>query len=172
MLKKIFALIKSLNSNSKPGQIANSFCLGLLIGFLPKDNFFWYILVLFFAFVRVNKAGYWLMMLVGTLIAPAFDPFFDNLGYSILTWNVVEPFFAGIIEVPFLSFTRLNNSIVCGSFAFGILAYIPLFFAVFFFVKIWRKWITPKFRNSKLEKLFYKVPFIAKIIGKFVKVDS
>ena len=35
MLNYIVNFIKSLNSNSKPSQIANSFCIGMILGFMP-----------------------------------------------------------------------------------------------------------------------------------------
>ena len=41
MLNYIINLLKALNSNSKPSQIANSFCIGLILGFMPKNNLLW-----------------------------------------------------------------------------------------------------------------------------------
>ena len=38
MLNYIVNFIKSLNSNSKPNQIANSFCIGMFLGNKKKNN--------------------------------------------------------------------------------------------------------------------------------------
>ncbi|MBQ5470765.1 MAG: TIGR03546 family protein, partial [Treponema sp.] len=65
MLGYIINFFKALNTNCKPSQIANSFCIGLILGFMPKNNVFWFILIVFFAFVRINKCGYCIMILLG-----------------------------------------------------------------------------------------------------------
>lgn len=166
MLNKIVALLKSLNSNSKPSQIANSFCLGLLLGLMPKTNLLWYMLMIFFAFVRINKAGYWLWMLIGSLLGSLFDPMFDTIGYAVLTWSPLENFFDWWINVPFLAFTKLNNTIVCGSLVFSLICYIPLFALFIGFLKIWRKTIAPAFINSKMLKTLYQIPALANLISK------
>lgn len=165
MLNKLIELLRALNANSKPSQIASSFCIGLLLGFMPKTNLLWYMLVVFFAFIRINKAGYWIFMLLGSLLGHLLDPIFDFLGYSVLTFKPLEAFFSWWMQVPFLAFTELSNSIVCGSLVFGILAFIPLFLFWLGFVNAWRKWIAPAFNNSKVLKTIYQIPLIAKIAG-------
>ena len=80
MLKKLIKLLKFLNSNSKASQIANSFCIGMILGLLPKNNLLWYVVLVFFMFVRIHKACYGIMILLGALIAPSLDPFFDKIG--------------------------------------------------------------------------------------------
>ena len=55
MLKFLVKLLKALNSNSHPGEIAHAVCLGMLLGFLPKNNIFWYVITVFVLFMRINK---------------------------------------------------------------------------------------------------------------------
>ena len=38
MIANIVKLFRALNSNSKPSEIANALCLGLILGFMPKNN--------------------------------------------------------------------------------------------------------------------------------------
>ena len=64
MLQYLVDLLKAFNANVKPSQIANSFCIGLILGLMPKNNLLWYILLVFFAFVRINKPGYFIMMII------------------------------------------------------------------------------------------------------------
>ena len=84
MLAYLINFLKALNSNSKPSQIANSFCIGLILGFMPKNNLLWYVIFIFFAFVRINKCGYYIMIIIGTLCAYLLDPLFDKIGYAVL----------------------------------------------------------------------------------------
>lgn len=166
MLKYLVNLLKAFNANVKPSQIANSFCIGLILGFMPKNNLLWYILLVFFAFVRINKPGYFIMMIVGSCLAPLADSLFDKVGYAVLTFSPFENFYAWLLDVPFVGFTRFNNTIVCGSLISGIICYIPLYILMYFIIKAWRKWIVPKFNDSKLLKTIYKIPLLGKIVNK------
>lgn len=166
MLNKLVELIRSLNANAKPSQIASSFCIGLLLGFMPKDNLLWFMLVVFFAFVRINKAGYWIFILIGSIFAHLLDPLFDTVGYAVLTFKPLEGFFSWWIDVPFLGFTQLNNTIVCGSLVCSLVLFVPLYFVFLALVALWRKTIAPAFNNSKVLKTLYQIPLIAKIAGK------
>lgn len=166
MLKYLVNLLKAFNANVKPSQIANSFCIGLILGFMPKNNLLWYILLVFFAFVRINKPGYFIMMIVGSCLAPLADSLFDKVGYAVLTFSPFENFYAWLLDVPFVGFTRFNNTIVCGSLISGIICYIPLYILMYFIIKAWRKWIAPKFNDSKLLKTIYKIPLLGKIVNK------
>lgn len=166
MLKYLVNLLKAFNANVKPSQIANSFCIGLILGFMPKNNLLWYILLVFFAFVRINKPGYFIMMIVGSCLAPLADSLFDKIGYAVLTFSPFENFYAWLLDVPFVGFTRFNNTIVCGSLISGIICYIPLYILMYFIIKAWRKCIAPKFNDSKLLKTIYKIPLLGKIVNK------
>lgn len=166
MLGYIVNLFKALNSNSKPSQIANSFCIGLILGFMPKNNLLWYMLFIFFAFVRINKCGYYIMILLGSLFAHLIDPLFDKIGYAVLTFAPLEDVYAMLLDVPFVGFTKFNNTIVCGSLVFGLLAYVPFFLLMFVVVKMWRKKIAPVFNDSKFLKKLYSLPLIGKLCEK------
>lgn len=166
MLAYLINFLKALNSNSKPSQIANSFCIGLILGFMPKNNLLWYVLFIFFAFVRINKCGYYIMILIGTLSAYLLDPFFDRIGYAVLTFAPLENFYTWALDVPFVGFTKFNNTIVAGSLVFGLLAYIPFFLLMYLVIKLWRKHIAPRFNDSKVLKTIYSIPVIGKIASK------
>ena len=163
MIKKIISLFKILNSNSKPGEVANAVCMGVMLGFVPKNNLLWYLLFVFFCFVRINKTAYFFVTLLMSFVAPLADGFFDSLGYSVLTSGELSPLFATLIDIPFVGFTKFNNTVVCGAFVFSLIIYIPLFVGLIFFIKIWRTKITTAFNNSKIGTFFYKLP----IVGKF-----
>lgn len=170
MLKYIISLVRALNSNSKPSEIAHAFSIGLMLGFMPKNNLLWYLLLVFFMFWRINKGGYFIMMLVGALAAPAADPLFDKVGYFILTWAPLEQGFARLLDVPFAAFTRFNNTVVCGSLVCGIICYVPLFFLMRLFVAVWRDRLAPRFNESRLGKFFYKLPLVNKIVKTAVEL--
>ena len=162
MIKKIVAFFKILNSNSKSSEIANAVCLGVMLGFIPKDNLLWYILFVFFLFVRINKSAYFLTTLLISLIAPAFDNLFDSIGYKILTNEKLSIFFAKLIEIPFVGFTKINNTITCGALFFSLIIYIPVFILFILFIRLWRTTIASAWNKSKIAKFFYKIPLVSK----------
>ncbi len=162
MIKKIVAFFKILNSNSKASEVANAVCLGVMLGFIPKNNLLWYILFVFFLFVRINKSAYFVTTLLMSLVAPIADNFFDYFGYKILTSDKLSGFFAKIIEIPFVGFTKINNTMVCGSLAFSLIIYIPVFIFFILFIRLWRTKIASAWNNSKIATFFYKIPLVSK----------
>ncbi len=164
MLGYIVKFFKALNANSNPSEIANAASIGVMLGLMPKDNALWYILFVFFLFVRINKGFYFIVMILVSQIAWALDPFFDSIGYSVLTLSPFEGLFSTLIEIPFVGFTRFNNTIVTGSFLTGLVLYVPVFILSIFLVKLWRVHIAPTVIRSPILKTVSNLPIIGKII--------
>lgn len=163
MLKAIIAFFKALNSNSHPGEIAHAFALGMILGFMPKNNALWYILTVLFFFLRINRGAFIVMTLLFSMLAPLLDPLFDTIGYAFLNIEFMEPVFRGLLEIPFVGFTRFNNSIVCGSLLFALFMYVPVFIVTKVGVKGWRASLAPALRKTKVIKVISKLPLIKKI---------
>ena len=171
MLSYIIKFLKALGANSKPSQIANSFCIGFILGVMPKNNLLWWLVFVFFMFVRINKAGYFIMMLLGAFISPYLDPTFHKIGEIVLTYEPLVPVYSKLLEIPFVGFTRFNNTIVCGSLVAGIIAYIPLYIFMLVFIWVWRKWIAPFFNRSKVVKMFFQLPLVRKLTSKLAEIN-
>ena len=165
MLKFIVKFLKALNSNSHPGEIAHAVSFGVLLGLLPKDNIFWYIITVFALFMRINKGALVLSTLLATLLAPIFDPMLDAVGYWFLTLIKLESTFAFLLDIPFVGFTKFNNSIAMGSLLVGLLLYIPVYFIARIFVWFTRNKLVPVLRKTKLITALSKVKLVKKIAG-------
>ncbi len=163
MLKAIIRFFKALNSNVHPGAVAHAVCLGMILGFMPKTNALWYILTVFFLFVRINKGSFILFTFLFSLLAPILDPLFDTIGWWFLNIEKITPFFSWLLDIPFVGFTRFNNTIVMGSLLFSLAAYIPMYVFVRIFLKYWRAFIAPAVRKSRLVVYLSKLPLIVKI---------
>ena len=74
----------------------------------------------------------------------------------------LEPFFVRLLNIPFVAFTKINNTIVMGSLACGIVAYIPLYVIARVFIHFWRKYAAEKVRELKIVKLLKHIPLIEK----------
>lgn len=171
MLKTLLQFLKALNSNSHPGEIAHAVSIGLIMGFLPKDNVTWYILTFFFLFVRINKGTFLICTLLFSILAQLLDPLFDQIGYFVLTIDKLEPFFAQLLEIPFVSFTKFNNTIVMGSLISGIILYIPVYFISRGFQKLWRTTLAPAICKSKIIVFLSKVKLVKKIGDVYASLD-
>ena len=171
MIAPVVKLFKALNTNSHPGEIAHAASIGILLGLVPKDNALWYILFVFFLFVRIHKGCLFLSILLGTLLAPLFDPLFDSLGYTVLTLEALKPAYGNLLEIPFVAFTKFNNTIVAGSITASLILYIPVYILTRFLVFLWRKFAAPALSQNKLVQALYKTPLIAKIAGLFTEVE-
>lgn len=164
MLKAIVNFLKALNSNRNPSEVAHAFCMGVILGFMPKDNALWFLVFVFFLFVRINKPCYLIVTAVVSLFAWTCDPVFNSIGYSVLTFPKFENFFSWLLDLPFVNFTKFNNTIVMGSLVSGLALYIPLFVLIVLFVKLWRKMIAPRFADSVIMKAINKLPLVSKIV--------
>lgn len=138
--------------------------MGFMLGFMPKNNALWFLVFIFFFFVRINKAVYLVVTAVVSQFAWMLDPLFHSVGYKILTVPQFNGFFGWLLEIPFVGFSKFNNTIVMGSFASSLALYLPLFLMFRLLVLLWRKKIAPKLGDSALMKAFSKLPVIKKII--------
>ncbi|MFI3257774.1 MAG: TIGR03546 family protein [Spirochaetales bacterium] len=172
MITYIVRLLKTLNGNGHPGEIAHATSCGLLLGFLPKDNLLWYVIFLLFLFLRINKGAFFLFILLGSFLTMFFDPLFDSIGYTVLKIPDIAPFMASFLNIPFMAFTKLNNSVVVGSLLCALAVYIPLYFFSRGFVYIWRKTLSPMLSNNKLVKWFFRVPLVQRLYNAYVKLES
>lgn len=171
MLKYFVKMLKALNANSHPGELAHAFAFGMMLGFLPKTSVLWYLLFIIFFFLRINKGFFFLSIILGSLLAPLLDPLFDTIGYAVLTLPSLESIFRAWLDTPFVAFTRFNNSIVAGSLVFSVAAYIPFYVLARLFIALWRKTLQPMLVKNPIVKAFMKMPLVKKIVETAQKLD-
>ena len=78
------------------------------------------------------------------------------MGYWFLTLPKLEPVFANLLDIPFVGFTKFNNTIVSGSLLFSLLMYVPVFMITKACVKGWRAKLAPAMRRTKIVKAISK----------------
>ena len=171
MLKYFVKMLKALNANSHPGELAHAFAFGMMLGFLPKTSVLWYLLFIIFFFLRINKGFFFLSIILGSLLAPLLDPLFDTIGYAVLTLPSLESIFRAWLDTPFVAFTRFNNSIVAGSLVFSVAAYIPFYVLARLFIALWRKTLQPMLVKNPIVKAFMRMPLVKKVVETAQKLD-
>lgn len=163
MLKALIKFFKALNQNSNPSEIANAVCCGMILGFMPKNNALWYIIAIFCFFLRIQKGSYIISTFLFSLLSPCLDFWFDFFGYFILKLDFMQPVFVALMKIPLIGYTKFYNSIVMGSLLTSLILYIPMFFFVKFLIQLWRSYLVPVVRKTKLVKIVSKIPLIKKV---------
>ncbi len=163
MFKPLVKLLKALSSNRDPGAIACAFALGAVLGVMPKDNLLWYVLFVFVLFMRIQRGALTLAILLFSAIAFLFDPIFHRIGYYFLSMPSLTDTYVKLSNIPFVAFTKFNNTIVMGSLVCGICAYIPLYFLGRLLIFVWRRYVGNGFRKLKIVQIIKKIPLVGKI---------
>ena len=162
MLKSVSKFLKAVSSNTNPNEIAHAFACGILLGFMPKNNLLWYILFFLFFFLRIQRSVLTLTLIISTLVAPLMDPLFNIIGEWILTRPFLISFYQWLLNIPFVSFTKFNNTILMGSFVSGVILYLPCFGLSRLFIYLWRRFCAQWFNKLKLVQVIKKLSIAEK----------
>ena len=105
-------------------------------------------------------------------IAPNFDYIFDEAGYYILTLPQLQNFYTSLMNIPFVGFTKFNNTIVMGSFICSLILYIPLYLIARLIIFLWRNKIAPVVQKTKVVMFLKNLPVVQKIADVSEIVDK
>jgi uncharacterized protein (TIGR03546 family) len=144
-LKLLQQLVKALNSEGTPGQVAAGIALGAVFGLTPLMNL--HNLVLFGCALVLNLslAGVFLGWTIFVPLGFALDPLFNALGSWLLGAAALRPLWTSLYNVPAMPFTNFANTVVLGSFVVWMLAFVPLF--------VLARWAVARYRAQVLERL-------------------
>lgn len=129
IIKLVQSLVKALNSEGTPGQVAAGMAFGACLGLTPLVNLHNLLIVLVILFFRVSVPGATLGMMIFTPIGFLLDPLFDRIGYAMLMdAGVLRDFWATAYNTPIVALANPTNTIVVGSFTSWLVLSIPIFF--------------------------------------------
>jgi len=160
LFKIIGKLIIALNGNVKRSQIAAGFAWGILLGLIPAGNFFWIVLFICSFFFKHHHWSKIFFMAVIKIISPLIVLWVDFLGWEVLHIEALQPLFTTLYNMPFVPFTKFNNTLVMGGLIGGIALWLPSFIVFMILISIYRNNLAPKIRNSKLVKAIAKSPLL------------
>lgn len=139
------SMVKALNSEGRPGQVAAGIALGACLGLTPLMNIHNLAIVLLAMILDVSLAGF---SLGWTVFVPAgflLDPLFDRIGTALLGAPSLTPLWTKMANMPVVSLSNFNNTIVLGSVVFWVVAWLPIYFLA--------KWSVVRYRASVYERL-------------------
>ncbi len=128
ILKFLQTLLKALNSDGTPGQVAMGMAIGLCFGLTPLLSLHNLVVLAIAMLTTVSFPGVFLGWAIATPLGFALDPLFDRIGMALLLNDALAPTFTWIVNTPVVALSRLNNSIVLGSLVSWIVLVLPSFF--------------------------------------------
>ncbi len=149
LIKLVQYLVRALNSEGTPGQVAAGFAMGAALGLTPLINLHNLVVIAVIIVFRVSVPGAllgWIAMVpVGFLL----DPVFDAVGQTVLTQAGLAGLWTTVYNTPVLALANLNNSVVLGSLLGWLVLTLPLFLAARWGVARYRATVYERLRHTK-----------------------
>ncbi|MEQ1856739.1 MAG: TIGR03546 family protein [Longimicrobiales bacterium] len=150
IIKLIQSLVKALNSEGTPGQVAAGIALGACLGLTPLLNLHNLLVVGVILFFRVSVPGATLGWLVFTPVGFLLDPVFDRIGTALLVGNSgLESVWSAAYNAPVVALANPTNTIVVGSLVGWAVLAIPIFFGARGGVGWYRRTIYERYKDAK-----------------------
>ena len=151
IVKLVQSLVKALNSEGTPGQVAAGIAMGACLGLTPLFNLHNLLVVGAILFFRVSVPGATLGWLLFTPLGFALDPIFDNLGSGLLL-NIdgLRGLWGTAYNAPVVALANPTNTIVVGSLVAWVALAVPIFFAARTAVGWYRRTIYERYKDAKV----------------------
>jgi uncharacterized protein (TIGR03546 family) len=162
MIAMLAKLLKALNSDSAPGQVALAFALAVITGLTPLFSLHNILILLIACILRINFGAFILGTLFFSGLAYLIDPAAVSMGESILTNASYQVFWTDLYQSDFWRATRFNNTLVLGSLVVALIAFIPVLLLSRWLILAYRHKLMAWVDKLKIIKLlkaskFYKV---------------
>ena len=150
MIGLLARILKALNSETDPRQLAGAVVLACFFGLTPLWTLHNLIVLLLVLVLRVNLSIFIVAWGVFTVLAFALDPLFDALGHAVLTAQPLRPLWAAFYATDPGRLSAFNNSVVMGSLCVGIILAPVLWFATTHLVRNYRTHMLEWVRRKRL----------------------
>ncbi|MDR1926061.1 MAG: hypothetical protein LBQ66_16965, partial [Planctomycetaceae bacterium] len=132
-------------------EIALAISFGFLLGMLlpTSGKLLFGLVLILFLFSRANLIIGMLIMVAVSFVSIRIDPMLcHGIGDSILTNQVVQVIGGILFKIPVAAWTMLDNTVVCGSFAVGLVFFVPIFIVAWVPLRL----LLPKPKESAKKK--------------------
>jgi len=152
-LKFLQTLLRALNSDGTPGQVAMGMAIGLAFGLTPLMSLHNVVVLAIAMLTTVSFPGVFLGWAIATPLGFMLDPIFDRVGMALLMNDALAPFFSWVVNTPMVALSRLNNTIVLGSLVVWLVALIPSYFIFRVLVDRYRAHIYARVQQWKIMQM-------------------
>jgi uncharacterized protein (TIGR03546 family) len=153
-LKLLSRLVKILKSGEMPSQIAWGFVLGMVIGFISLRSLLAAFFILLVIILDVNISAAIFAALLFRAISYFAAPLFHTLGYWVLVEaEALHDLWGALYSIPFIPYTRFNNTVVMGSLVVSVVIVYPVFAGAKLLLLNYRKRFVHRVRTWKVMKI-------------------
>ena len=144
--------ISAINS---PHELALGVAFGVLIGLMPKDSAIPWIIGLVFLLGRGNLLCGILAAVGMSVVGPLIDVWSDKMGMALLSIESMQTIYASWMDLSWVAWTRFNNTVVSGSLAIGLIAWLPVYLLSQVFFRVWGIAMIRRIMNSRPMRLLF-----------------
>ena len=148
-------LVKGVLDDHGPRRIALGLAVGMVIGLVPKGNLIALALSLVLFGTTINPGAGLCAAFVFSWIAIAWEPFLHRAGMLVLTAQGWQDTYAAIYDLPFLPWTRLNNTLVVGGLLVGLYLFYPMYWFSLKAVERLRPPLVARIQKYRLARLLF-----------------
>lgn len=153
LLRFLQRLVKTLNSDGTPGQVALGIAMGSALGLTPLVNLHNLLIIGAVFLFNVSFPAAMLGWIVFAPIGFLFDPWFDAIGNALLTdATSLVPLWTALYNVPVIPLSNYNNTVVLGSLVGWVVLFAPIFFVARLGVAWYRTQVLPRLLNTRIFK--------------------
>lgn len=127
LLKQILSLKRAILGRREPHQLAWGVALGVLLGIVPHGNLMAAAILIVILSLRVNHGMVAITAVLISFFASRLDGQTHLLGRFLLTHPTLGPHFSTAWQLPLVPWMDINNTIVTGSLAAGLVALLPIY---------------------------------------------
>lgn len=146
----IRAIGSSLRGMDSSRQLAFGAALGIMIGIIPKDNLLMVALTAFLILSGANLITGALGSMIGTLMGIGIQPLLHRIGETLLNSEPIIIPLSKFLQMPLAPWTRLDNTVVAGGLAMGILVALPTYLISFYLFEKYRVQLERFFTDSRV----------------------
>lgn len=168
-------ILKLLEANIAPSEIAAGVCMGMFLGFIPLYGPMTIVLVICFFLFKLNKLSVLLSLPVFKLLyILGFYKLADFLGGILLIdAGFLVGFWRWVTGLPIIAYLGIGNTLVTGGLVLSGILCAPVYFGLKRLTILMREKYAEKITNLAIVKWFKKLlpvqiifSFLSKIRGK------
>ena len=165
MFSQLIKLFRVLSSEASPLQVSFGFAMAMIVGLTPLINIHNILVIFLLLIFRINLAAFLLGWAFFSALSYLLDPVFHDLGKSLLNSPGLINLWTELYNSGFWRLSNFNNTIVMGSLAVSLLAYIPLVLLSTFLIKQYRSHVMTRLEKSRIFNLLKSSKLISRAVA-------
>lgn len=150
MLRTLARILKVLNSETHPAQIAGAVALAAIMGLTPLWSLHNLLILLLVLVLRINLSTFLVAFVLFAGVAYLLDPLFHGVGYALLTSQPLQGLWTAFYGSVLGRLSGFNNTVTMGSLVVALFVAALLYPTVIALVRHYRSTVKAWVARSRL----------------------